>query len=108
MATPDERVRRLLGEVIPPDGSDADTMFTDDRIEDLLLEANNDIDQAALAGWREKAAGLAVLVDTAEGTSKRAMSDLHKNALAMVTAFGGEAGGGTSTPQTRSHLIERL
>ena len=83
MATDSERVRQFLGEVIPSGGSENDTMFTNVQIEDLLLQADGDVDAAVLSGWRQKAAEFAELVDVQEGTSKRAMSDLHKNALAM-------------------------
>jgi hypothetical protein len=108
MATDSERVRQFLGEVIPSGGSENDTMFTNVQIEDLLIQADGDVDAAVLSGWRQKAAEFAELVDVQEGTSKRAMSDLHKNALAMVTALGGAAGSGlSSSAGTKIHKIER-
>lgn len=105
MATTQERVRRLLAEVIPTGGTDADTLFTNVAIDDLLTENGGDVELAAAQGWREKSAMLAELVDTAEGTSKRAMSDLHKNALAMVEMYSGRSG--TTAARTRSLPIER-
>lgn len=92
-----QRLRSLLGEEIPTGGSEADTLFTDEKINDLLTAAGGDADLAAASGWRVKAAHYADLVDVAEGNSSRAMSDLHKNALAMARAFGGDAAVGVGT-----------
>lgn len=95
MATDAERVRELIGESIPQGGTAADTMFTDAQILDwLATEAT--VKSAAVHGWRLKAAEYAELVDTAEGTSKRSMSDLHKNALAMAAALDGSDDDGDS------------
>lgn len=49
------RLRRLIDERIPSGGTDADTRFTDAEIDDLLTEASS-IEEAAAAGWRQKAA----------------------------------------------------
>jgi hypothetical protein len=108
MATPAERVRRSLGESIPAGGLDSDTLFTNAQIDDLLTDNGNDIDAAILQGWRDKAAAYADLVDTAEGTSKRSMSDLHKNALRMVEVLSsGSSTGGTTSGRTRIRQIVR-
>lgn len=104
MATPAEQLRELLGERIPAGGTDADTLFSDDQIDDLLTR-NATMNEAAHEGWRIKAAELSDLVDTAEGTSKRAMSDLHKHAIAMIESYAGGAGG--ATQQSQSHRIVR-
>ena len=48
-------LRELLDEEIPQDGTDADTGFTDERI-DALLERAVNIHAAAAEGWRRKAA----------------------------------------------------
>lgn len=88
MATNAQRVRQLLGEEIPVDGSESDTLFRDDQILDLLTRAGG-VEGAVAEGWRVKAGHYVDLVDTAEGTSKRAMSDLHKNALAMAAHYRG-------------------
>lgn len=100
MSEATDRIRQLLGEEVPIGGSDTDTLFLDEQIQDLL-DTTSDENAAVAKGWRIKAAKFASLVDTAEGTSKRAMSDLHKNALAMAAAYGDNtvagAGGATKT-----------
>lgn len=106
MATDAERIRALLGESIPVGGTDADTAFTDDQIDDLL-ETQGTVHLAVAEGWRIKAANYAELVDTAEGTSKRAMSDLHKNALAMVDSYAPPDSGNNVSGVTRSRPIVR-
>lgn len=105
MATSAEIVREQLGESIPPGGTEADTNFTDDQIDDFLTRHDGDVDAATLSGWRAKAGMYAHLVDTQEGTSKRAMSDLHEHALRMVNSYGNEGPGATS--RTRIHQIVR-
>jgi hypothetical protein len=82
-----DRVRLLLGESIPENGSEDDTMFSNARIQDLLDGVGGVVPLAVLDGWRAKAAEYANLVDVSEGNSARAMSDLHKNALAMVEQY---------------------
>lgn len=49
------KLRRLLDEVIPPGGTESDTRFTTEEIDELLTEASN-LDQAAAEGWTRKAA----------------------------------------------------
>jgi len=48
------KLRKLLDERIPEGGSDADTRFSNDEIDELLIEATN-IYGAATAGWTLKA-----------------------------------------------------
>lgn len=104
MATSAEQLRQFLGEEIPPNGSDGDTLFLDEQISDLLHRTES-ITAAAAEGWRIKAAKLSDLVDTAEGTSKRSMSDLHKHAVAMIGVYDG--GAGSVTSRSQSHRIVR-
>ena len=47
-------MRKLLDERIPDGGSDADTRFSDEDIDELLTDATN-IYEAAAAGWTIKA-----------------------------------------------------
>lgn len=98
-----ERVRHLLGE----SGEDADSIFTDDLILELLEQAEDVVESAVAEGWRLKAAQYAELVDTAEGTSKRSMSDLHKNALAMAATYSNPATASSTAPTTRIRPIVR-
>ena len=106
MATNPERVRDLLGEDIPEGGVESDTMFTNAKITDLLAQANDDVNAAVAEGWRIKAAKYADLVDTSEGTSKRAMSDLHTHALRMAATYGVSEATST-TGRTRTRAIVR-
>lgn len=48
------RLRRFLGEKIPPNGTEANTRFMDEELEDLLEESQT-IYGAASLGWSEKA-----------------------------------------------------
>jgi hypothetical protein len=84
----------LLGEAIPDGGTDADTLFTDDVISFLLSE-HGDPENCLAEGWSMKAAALANLVTTVEGSSQRKLSDLHDHALAQAKLFG--AGGPSRT-----------
>lgn len=102
-----ERVRELIGETIPEGSSDLDTLFTDAQILTWLGDADGDVDAAVLRGWRAKAAIYVELVDTAEGTSKRAMSDLHKNALSMVEALSSGSSSGGTSGRTRIRKLTR-
>ena len=77
-------LRAQLGERIPAQGDESDTMFTNAELMDLIAVHGDD---SVLAGWRLKAAEFANLVDTTEGTSKRAMSDLHANALKQIASL---------------------
>jgi len=84
-----QRVRALIGQAIPSGGTDADTMFTDEEIEDFLEEGFNDVNAAAYYGWRETAANYAALVNVNEGNAAREMSDLHRQALRMMDRYVG-------------------
>ncbi|GIO33253.1 hypothetical protein J2TS6_43940 [Paenibacillus albilobatus] len=48
------RLRRLLNEVIPAGGTEANTNFTDAEL-DLILTESVDLNAAASTGWLEKA-----------------------------------------------------
>lgn len=88
MPTSDEdQLRGLLGEPIPDGGTESDTFFTDLDIENMLIVAEDDVDRAAVQGWRMKAAHYAGLVNITEGNASRNMSDLHKHALDMIQHF---------------------
>lgn len=104
--TPVDRLRRRIGETIPADGTEADTMFTDAQLTDMLDSVGGNLDQASYVGWQEKAAEYANLVTVAEGNSSRQMSDLHKNALTMVKHYSDLLGpGGTVAPASRGRVV---
>src|SRR5690349_10456373 len=92
--TDNEKLRQLLGESIPADGTEADTLFSDEEISDLLSEAPS-IDRAAYEGWRAKAAKLSSLVDTTEGNSQKKFSQLRAAALDMVKVYQRSSSGPT-------------
>jgi hypothetical protein len=94
--TDDERLRTLLGESIPDGGTAADTLFTDEQITDLLARYGSPNDSLA-EGWAIKAAALADLVDTTEGSSVRKMSQAHDAALKQVEIFTDAGGVGGRT-----------
>lgn len=101
-----DRLRDLLGEGIPEGGDESDTLFTDEKINDLLLSAGNDVERAAYEGWRVKAARLSDLVDITEGNASRAMSDAHAHALDMIKHYQ-RASGGPTEGRTRIGRIRR-
>lgn len=98
-------VRELIGETIPSGGVEADTLFTDLQVQ-AWIDATTTTDSAVVLGWRAKAAKFADLVDTSEGTSKRAMSDLLDHALKMVALYDGTTGG-TPAGRTRFRKLTR-
>jgi len=73
-------VRLQCGESIPPGGSDADTMFTDDQIQTFLTMNNNSVNASTANAWRVKAAWFASQVDVVEGNSQRKMSQAYTQA----------------------------
>jgi hypothetical protein len=89
MATAAQRteIRLKLGEVIPEGGTDADTLFSDIQV-DNLVDKHGSVDAALGEGWQIKAGLLAGLVDIAEGGSKRNLSSLYQNALRMAEVYG--------------------
>lgn len=94
MLTDDERLRNLLGEPIPPDGTEDDTMFLNVEIKQLL-ESNPNLDRAAYEGWRVKAAKYSGLVDTTEGNTQRKFSQLRAGAMDMMKLYERDRGGPT-------------
>ena len=93
--TDEDRLRSLLGEEIPPDGGEEDTLFTNDQITDLLERGGGDLDRAAFEGWRSKAAQLANLVDVTDGNASRNLSDLLENADKMIRYYQRSSAGPT-------------
>lgn len=94
--TNEERLRKLLGESIPDSGAASDTLFSDDEIADLLGR-HTTVEAALGEGWEMKAAALADLVTTVEGSSQRKLSDLHDHAIAQAKYYRGGSGGAGST-----------
>jgi hypothetical protein len=86
-------LRKRVGESIPAGGTEADTLFTDVEIDDIL-DRNGGVTRTCMReAWEMKAAALATLVTTAEGSSIRKLSDAFEHAQKMLTAYGGPSGG---------------
>lgn len=85
-----ERLRDLLNDKDPDN-----YIVSNDQIEDLLAEADNDLERAALGGWRIKMAYYADLVDITEGNASRKMSQLYEHAERMVKMYMGSRTGPT-------------
>jgi hypothetical protein len=96
-----ERLRGYLGEVIPAGGSASDTLFTADQIDDLLAR-HGSVEAARREGLELKAAALATLVTTVEGSSTRKLSDAHRAILSQIKALGP-----SGSSRTRIHRIMR-
>lgn len=84
-----QQLRAKLGASIPVGGTDADTIFTDQEIADLLSENNDDPNAAAYWGWDEIAANYVHLVSVNEGNASRELTELHRNALRMRDRYAG-------------------
>jgi hypothetical protein len=82
-----DRLRGLIGEKIPDGDNETATQFSNTELEEMLISNGGDIERAAFEGWRHKAAKYADLVNVTEGNASRAMSDLHKHALDMMSAY---------------------
>jgi hypothetical protein len=82
MATPEEvaELRLLIDEPVVGDP------YTDEYLGDVIDDKGS-LQAAALYMWGLKAARYSSLVDMAEGTSSRKMSDMMDNALKMRQQF---------------------
>jgi hypothetical protein len=99
--------RSMLAEAIPPGGSPDDTLFTDDRLDELIIGANNDLERAAYDGWREKAGILANLVTVTEGAASRSMTDLQAQAIEMVKLYAKASSGPTEGRARIGRIVRR-
>lgn len=81
------RLRGLIAERVPTPGSPADTLFTDEEIQDFIDQASGNIRAAAYIGWIVKAGEFANLADVVEGNSARNLSDLAAAAEKAATNF---------------------
>lgn len=103
-----DRLRGLLGEVIPDGETEGDTNFSNNQLEEILESNGGVIERAAFEAWRQKAAIFANLVNVTEGNASRNMSDLHKHALDMMKAYQSSGPGSTLTQgRTRIGRIRR-
>lgn len=97
----EEDLRRLVDE--PADSSKYDSA----KLTAILSEHSGNLNLAAAQIWTEKAAKYSALVDMQEGESKRNLSDLMKNAMAMAKVLRDSADTGDTgiRPVTMSRII---
>lgn len=89
-------------------GEPTEDMYTDASLSDRL-DAAASPEALAATIWLEKSARYARLVDMQEGTSRRSLSQLQEQALAMATRFQEEAGGSAGgSRRTTTRAIVRL
>ncbi len=88
------RLRAYLGEPIPPGGTDADTLFTNAEITDMLVTGNGQTTNpqralwyAAAEGWERKAGMFAEMVDNQTGGTNRLNSQHFDHAKERVEHF---------------------
>lgn len=107
-ATPEtvDSLRLKLGEAIPVGGTDADSLFTDAQLINLLLAAPF-LDRAAYEGWKIKAAHFANLVNVTDGASAREFSKLYDNAISMLRAYDRSQPGPTSGRTRIGRIVRR-
>lgn len=79
-------LREKLGETIPTDGVETDSLFSNKQLE-RWITSTSDMNSAALEGWSVKMAHFANLVDVTDGAASRKLSDLLENAYRMVTMY---------------------
>lgn len=108
MATAEEitSLRYLLGEAIPEDGTEADTLFTDAQLA-IWIDASPTLERAAYDGWRSKAAQFANLVTVTDGAASREFSDLLENARAMITLYQRSSAGPTEGRARVGRIVRR-
>jgi len=80
-------LRDILGESIPEGGTERDTLFSDEKLGKWVDRYPTNMDAAAYVGWRVKMAHFSNLVNTSDGASSRALSDLFDHAEKMVAQY---------------------
>lgn len=102
-----DRFRQLIGEVIPPGGTEADTLFTNEQVSQILFDSGDNMNRAVYEGWRIKAAHLANLVDVTDGNASREMSQLLDHAQDMIRIYSKSSGSYLTEGRTRVGRIVR-
>lgn len=90
------RLRRMVGDRIPPGKTDDDTFFSDEEIADLFDQANENLNRAAMFGWFAKMAEFAKLIDRNTSGADLPMSQMYKNAERMFKHYAELAGEDTA------------
>jgi len=100
-------LREALGEVIPSDGSESDTLFSNADLTNIIQAFEGNLAACYVKGWETKAAIYANFVDINDGNASRSMSDLHDNALKMVSYYKGLLDSSVGVGRTRIGRIRR-
>lgn len=90
--TNQQRLRRMVGDRIPPGGDENSAFFSDAEIDDLISEAGESLNTAAFYGWLAKMAEFAKLVDRNVSGADMRLSQMYKQAEAMAKHYGTLAG----------------
>lgn len=80
-------LRRRLRDVLTDPADDSGAFFSDDEIHTFLAINGGNLNAAALDGWLIKAAHFSKFVDVDESGSSRRLSQMFKNAEAMVNFY---------------------
>lgn len=87
MLTPEQQLRLLVGERIPPGGSETDTLFSDEELSIILNRHEDNLTAAAAEAWAIKAAEFAVLIDISEEGSERRLSQRYRHAMLQLSYY---------------------
>lgn len=79
-------LRGRLGETIPPGGTEADTLFSDDQV-GQWVDSTPSMADATVEGWEAKMAHWAGLVNVTDGAASREFSDLMEHAEIMINMY---------------------
>ena len=97
------KIRRMINETIPADGTAADTNFSEVDIDDILTE-NSDLNSAAAGAWMQKAALLNEKIqqytigqESYTMTSLKDMADHCLKMAAMYTSLAEKTGANVSS-----------
>lgn len=80
-------LRRRLRDVLSDPNDDTGAFFSNDEIHTMLAISGGSLNAAALEGWLMKAAYYSRFVDVEESGSSRRLSQMFKNAEAMVNFY---------------------
>lgn len=83
----ERNLRRRLRDTLADPGDDSGAFFLDEEIHSLLAMNGNDVIGAAYDGWLVRAAFYQEHIDIIESGSDRRMSQMFKNAMAMVDFY---------------------
>lgn len=96
-------LREKLGEMIPEDGDQSASFFTDDQIDAMLTKART-MDHAIIDGWETKMAHWANLVTVVDGASSRELTELMRHAESILDYYHKKVARGENDIRTRSRI----